>query len=85
MSSSSIKKDPEEVLPPVSAEAQEPAADESPDQCEKNKPAQAAESTAAGPETEPGLPPLTPAQFRMYNRLAEIMDKFVRVPRLRAS
>jgi hypothetical protein len=29
------------------------------------------------PEPEPALPPLTPQEFRIYNRLAEQMEYFV--------
>lgn len=32
------------------------------------------------PEPEPALPPLTPQEFRIYNRLAEQMDYFVITP-----
>lgn len=50
---------------------------------EDPKPAATAEtqlpagSSSEGP-SEPELPPLTPREFRIYNRLAEHMDYFVR-------
>jgi hypothetical protein len=39
--------------------------------------AEAAGSSAAAAKTEPALPPLSPQEFRAYNRLAETMEYFV--------
>jgi len=37
-------------------------------------------SPASGSTSEPALPPLTPQEYRVYNRLAETMDYFVGGP-----
>lgn len=37
-------------------------------------------NAGAAAEPEPILPPLTPQEFRIYNRLAEQMDYFVYIP-----
>jgi hypothetical protein len=37
-------------------------------------------TTASQPEPEQALPPLTPQEFRIYNRLAEQMEYFVNIP-----
>ena len=54
---------------------------------EEAAPAKSSSSTNADtpapepePEPEPAPPPLTPGEFREYNRLAEQMDIFVRMP-----
>lgn len=37
------------------------------------------EAGPAGSRSEPELPPLSPQEFKTYNRLAETMDYFVRI------
>lgn len=62
MSSSTSQAQPD--MPSASASAEVP-------------PAETAGSSSAA-KTGPELPPLSPQEFRAYNRLAESMDYFVR-------
>ena len=52
----------------------------SPTPAPKPPPAAGSDSLTSdpGPDTEPVLPPLTAHEFREYNRLAVLMDRFVR-------
>lgn len=61
MSSSAAQAQPDRASAPASAEV---------------PPAETAGSSSAA-KTEPELPPLSPQEFRAYNRLAESMDYFV--------
>jgi hypothetical protein len=67
---------------PLETAAAAPAPDPAPaGECPEGKPQAKAEaasgSAPATEEPEPALPPLSPAEFRQYNRLAEQMDYFV--------
>lgn len=64
----------EEAVPESVGKAMEKAPGE-------GAPAADAEDAAKAEEEEPKLPPLTPAQFREYNRMAEHMDHFVSAAR----
>ena len=65
---------PGEVVP-TNTEA--PPAEASPTPTSGPDPAPEKETEA---ESEPALPPLTPQEFRIYNRLAEQMEYFVLAP-----